>query len=481
MITAQQRAEITRLYCAEKWKKGTIAKHLGLHHQTVVKALENEDVVEPDHRASKIDPYLTFISEILDKYPQIVATRIQQMIEQRGYCGSIYTVRRALKRLRPKNSRAFQDLKFFPGEVAQVDWADFGKFEVSPGVHRRLQCFVMVLGYSRKIFAHVFYNQKMGAVLEGHVEAFSYFDGIPRRIIYDNMKTAVITNLGRGVEFNSSLLQMAGYYHFECSACTPRAAWEKGRVERAIRYLRDNFSPKTRQYQNIEDLNMQLREWLNNIASKRPWVDDTNKTVEQVHLEEKDRLLELKPSFSFYDEVFCKVNKKSMIQFDCNLYSVPPKYVGTTLTVQATSGHVTIFNAQVLVASHRRSWSKSQKVIISEHLDAIIEASKSRPSHQQHSGIISNLPSGTLLIAEWVKLGESLSRQSRLVKELITAYGVSSVETAVQLALENKSPRASCISQILVTQPKRISPRYQRSDLDKYTPTKHDLSTYDYL
>lgn len=481
MITPQQKAEIKRLYFTEKWKKGTIARQLGLHHQTVAKVLEGAKTDKPQRRASKIDPYMSFITEVLDKYPGVGATRIQQMIGQRGYEGSIYTLRRALKRLRPKDTRAYQDLQFYPGEVAQVDWADFGKFEVSPRVFRRLQCFVMVLAYSRKIFARVFYDQKMGAVLEGHVEAFSYFNGIPRRIVYDNMKTAVVSNLGRGVEFNPSLLQMASYYHFECRACAPRAAWEKGRVERAIRYIRDNFSPKTRSYRNIEDLNLQLSEWLRDTANKRPWVEDTNQSVEQAYSQEKERLLSLKPPFPFYDEVFCKVNKKSMIQFDCNLYTVPPKYVGSRLTVQASSGRLSIYDAQNQVASHRRSWSKSQKVIIPEHLDELIEIRKSRPNYQHRSAIVRLLPSGPQLISEWLKLGESLSQQSRLLSELITTYGANNVETAVQLAIENKTPRVASISQMLVDQPRKIIPRYQRSDLDKFTPGKHDLSTYDHL
>ena len=481
MITPQQKAEIKRLYCTEKWKKGTIASQLGLHHQTVAKVLEEEEADKPQRRASKIDPYIPFITEVLDKYPAVGATRIQQMINQRGYEGSIYTLRRALKRLKPKDSRAFQDLQFFPGEVAQVDWADFGKFEVSPGVFRRMQCFVMVLAYSRKIFARVFYTQKMGAVLEGHVEAFSYFDGIPRCIVYDNMKTAVVTNLGRGVEFNPSLLQMASYYHFECRACTPRAAWEKGRVERAIRYIRDNFSPKTRSYRSIEDLNLQISEWLHDTANKRPWVEDTNQNVEQAYIQEKERLLSLKPPFPFYDEVFCKVNKKSMIQFDCNLYTVPPKYVGTRLTVQASSGHLSVYDAQQQVATHRRSWSKSQKVIIPEHLDELIEINRNRPNYQHRSAIIKLLPSGSQLISEWLKLGESLSQQSRLLGELIATYGANNVETAAQLAIENKTPRVASISQMLVDQPRKVTPRYQRSDLDKFAPEKHDLSTYDHL
>ncbi len=447
----------------------------------MVKVLEGTQEGGHARRVSKIDQFIPFISEVLEKYPSVTASRIQQMIAKRGYKGSIYTLRRALKKLRPKASKVFQDLQFFPGEVAQVDWADFGKFEVSPGVFRRLSCFVMVLAYSRMIFARAFYNQKMGAVLEGHVEAFSYFDGVPKRIMYDNMKTAVITNLGRGVEFNESLLQLAGHYHFECRACAPLAAWQKGRVERCIRYIRDNFSPSTRTYRTIEDLNLQLREWLYETASKRPWQEDTNQTVDQAFAKEKESLISLQPTFPFYDEAFCKVNKKSMIQFDCNLYSLPPKFVGRTVTVRATSCHVTIYDSDIHVATHKRSWSKGQKVLIPEHLDAVVEASKARSKHQHRAVIVQTLPSGQELIDEWLKLGESLSQQCRLLNDLIKAYGKENVEAAAMQALKNKTPRAKCISLLLINHKRQLQPHYKRSDLDQFTPGKHDLSTYDHL
>ena len=318
-------------------------------------------------------------------------------------------------------------------------------------------------------------------VVEGHVEAFDAFGGIPRRIVYDNMKTAVITNLGRGVEFNPSLLQMAGHYHFECLACTPRAAWQKGRVERTIRYIRDNFAPQSRQFNSIDELNLQLNQWLIEVANKRPWPDDHNRCVNDVFEEEKARLLPLQVSFPFYDEIYCVVNKKSMIQFDCNLYSVPPRYVGQTLAIRATSGHLQVYSDENLIVIHRRSWSKSQKIIIPEHIDAVIEATKARPNYQHRGAIIKVLKSGPKLIDEWVKIGESLSRQSRLVADLVEAYSAEAVDAAVELALEQGTPRAYSISQILIGQPRLHKPSFLRSDLDHFSPGKHDLSIYDYL
>ena len=156
MISEKQRAEIKRLYCTERWKKGTIAKTLGLHHQTITNALERDGLIKGLSKASKFISYHPIAEEILLKYPRLRATRVHHMLKERGYSGSVYTTRRMVRKLRPQQHKAFQDLQFFPGEVAQVDWADCGKHEVSPGVFRRLQCFVMVLGYSRSDVCEVF-------------------------------------------------------------------------------------------------------------------------------------------------------------------------------------------------------------------------------------------------------------------------------------------------------------------------------------
>jgi hypothetical protein len=197
--------------------------------------------------------------------------------------------------------------------------------------------------------------------------------------------------------------------------------------------------------------------------------------------EEKARLLPLKKAFPFYDEVFCVVNKKSMIQFDCNLYTVPPKYVGQNLVIRATSRNIEVYSSEDLIVTHRRSWSKSQKIIIPEHIDAVIEATKSRPHYQHRGSIVRVLKSGSKLIDQWLIIGESLARQSRLVSDLIDAYGTEAVDAAAELALEHGTPRADSISQILIGHPRLYKPDFLRDDLEHFNPGKHDLSTYDFL
>ena len=155
MITPAQRAEIRRLYYGEHWKIGTIATQLGHHRETVRAAVERESGAgRPGlYRPSALDPYLPFIRDTLAQYPSLRATRIHEMVRQRGYPGSVNQLRRIVKRLRPETGRtAYRRVVTLIGEQAQVDWGSFGKVRIGRGT-RAVSGFVMVLGYSRAIAA----------------------------------------------------------------------------------------------------------------------------------------------------------------------------------------------------------------------------------------------------------------------------------------------------------------------------------------
>jgi transposase len=141
---------------------------------------------------------------------------------------------RALKR------EAFLRLSFLPGEQAQADWASFGKVRIG-GAFRKLSCFVITLSYSRALYLEFFLDQTLESLLRGHVNAFNDWQGLPRAILYDNMKQVVLERFGNSIRFHPRLLDLCGHYHFAALPCQPRRGNEKGRVERAIRYIRDSL------------------------------------------------------------------------------------------------------------------------------------------------------------------------------------------------------------------------------------------------
>src|SRR6266536_1107076 len=179
MIPQETVALIRHLFYAEHWKIGTIASELGLHYDTVRRAVEADRFSRRVARGTLVDPYADFVRETLASYPRLRATRIFQMLQVRGYTGSVNTLRRAVADLRPSLREAFLRLRTFPCDEVQDDWAHFGKVKVGRA-ERRLSCFVSTLSYSRALYLEFFFDQMLESFLRGHVRTFQDWGGVPR-------------------------------------------------------------------------------------------------------------------------------------------------------------------------------------------------------------------------------------------------------------------------------------------------------------
>jgi transposase len=180
MISPETRVQIRRYFYAEHWKIGTIATALDVHPDAVRRAIEVERFQHAEPlRPSIVDPYLPFVRQTLEQYPRLRATRIHQMIRDRGYAGSVEQLRRIVARLRPQPHEAFLRLQVFPAEQAQVDWAYFGSVMVGRA-KRQLSCFVMTLSWSRALYLEFFFDQTTENFLRGHVRAFDAWSGAPK-------------------------------------------------------------------------------------------------------------------------------------------------------------------------------------------------------------------------------------------------------------------------------------------------------------
>ena len=215
-IAPELRAQILRLYQAERWRVGTIAAQLGLHRDTVKRALEQACVMRSETalRPSQIDPYLPFMVQTLTKFPNLTASRLYAMVRSRGYTGGADHFRHVVASHRPRPAaQAYLRLRTLPGEQGQCDWAQFGHLVIGRA-RRPLMAFVMVLSYSRRIFLRFSLNARMDSFLRGHVQAFAAFGGVPRVVLYDNLKSAVIERVdhpsGCAIRFNTDLLAFAG-------------------------------------------------------------------------------------------------------------------------------------------------------------------------------------------------------------------------------------------------------------------------------
>jgi transposase len=227
VIDLETVARIRHLHHAEQWPVGTIAAELGLHHETVERALREESRAQPAPRPSRIDPYVGFAREMLENHPRLRATRLWHMLRERGCTLSVRQVRDKVGELRPTPREAFLRRRTFPAEEAQVDWASFSHVTIG-AARRALSAFILTLTYSRWIFLRFFLDQSMENFLRGHVYAFADLQGVARHLLYDNLRSAVSERHGDAVRFNTRLLELASHYHFSPRACRPARGNEKG-------------------------------------------------------------------------------------------------------------------------------------------------------------------------------------------------------------------------------------------------------------
>ena len=348
MITPAQRAEIRRLYVGEHWKVGTIAAALGVHHETVRAALQHETggTRRGVSRPSALDPFLPFIRDTLTQYPRLRATRLHEMLRQRGYPGSAVQVRRVVRRLRPQaTTHVYRRVVTLPGEQAQVDWGTFGKVRIGHGV-RAVSGFVMVLGYSRALFALFTLDQTLESFLRGHVAAFQALGGSARTLVYDNLRRVVLDRRGTAIQFHPRLLELAGHSHFAPRPCTPARGNEKGKVARQIQDLRHAFFA-ARPFRDSDDLNAQFRRWRDALAHQRRHPEQRDRTVADVLAEEQPRLLPL-PAHPFETDGLRAVRsgKTPYVRFDRNQYSIPHTHVRRPLTLVASATTVRLLDRQ---------------------------------------------------------------------------------------------------------------------------------------
>ena len=450
-VNAELRAEILRLHHAEKWRVNSIAAQLHVHHSTVGRVLRHKvPVVCP--RARKIDAFVAFIEEQLQRYPRLTAVRLFGMCRERGYTGQPSQFRAVVAELRAVSARQaepFQRLSTLPGEQAQVDWAHFGHQQVGHAT-RPLMAFVLVLSYSRAIFLRFFLSQNLTNFMYGHQFAFSPFEGVARVCLYDNLRSVVTERIGKAIRFNRRFMELAAHYRFEPRPVGVARGSEKGRVERSIRYIRDNFFA-ARRFKDVDDLNNQAFEWCQTTALERRWPDDDRRTVGEMLEEEKSKLLPL-PATEHPCAERCEVmlDKYPYARFDLNDYSVPHQYVRKALVVVASLDMVRILDGAQVVATHVRSYDRHRLIECSEHRAQLSEWKRDSAQHRTTSVLATAAPSSGQFLALIAERGQPTLKQAcRGLMELMFTYGAEALESALCETLTQNTAHLAAVRQVL--------------------------------
>jgi len=447
-ISDELRAQIVRYHHVEKWRVGTISRQLSVHHSTIKRVLSGTGVEkEKLLQHSMIEPFLPFIMEKLQTFPTLTASRLYDMACERGYPGGRDHFRHLISLYRPKRAcEAYLRLRTLPGEQAQVDWGHFGHISIGKA-KRPLMAFAMVLSYSRKIYLQFYLNQRTENFLRGHESAFQAFSGLPRVILYDNLKSAVLERSGDAIRFNPQLLAFAAHYRFEPRPCAVYRGNEKGRVERVIRYVRDNFFA-AREWKDLDDLNAQAKIWCDTHTPQRPCPEDRARSVAAVFQEEQPQLIALPDMPYPLDEVEAvQVGKTPYIRFDWNDYSVPHTAVRQSLTVQATLDTVTVLDGARVLARHARSYGKAELIECHQHIDALAQQKKQASAHRGQHRLTHAIDCAQDFLKAAATRGYSLASTISQLLRLLDDYGASTVSDAMADALARDVPHPNAVRQ----------------------------------
>ena len=481
-------AQILRLHAVEKWRAGTIARQLRVHRDVVRRVIAGNSA--PVHlsplRPSRIDPYRPFLLETLTKFPTLTSARLLSMLAERGYVGSASHLRHLVAGMRPRPAaEAYLRLRTLPGEQAQVDWGHFGHLQIGRA-RRPLMAFVMVLSYSRRIFLRFFLDAHGATFIRGHAEAFAAFGGCARVVLYDNLKSAVLERRGDAIRFNPVLLAFAAHYRYEPRPVAVARGNEKGRVERAIRYVRDNFFA-ARPYTDLDDLNVQARQWCEGTASDRRWPQDPALSVREAFHAERPSLLALPERDYVLDErVAVTVGKTPYVRFDLNDYSVPHTHVRRTLSVLADERRVRILDGTQELVCHTRSWDRGAQIEQAAHIEALVDHKRAARAHRACDRLAQAAPASAELLKRAGEAGNSLGAITSELMRLLDRYGARALQAAISEALQRGVPHPNAVRLALerareaAGQPPPVALVLPEHVVRRDAPVRaHDLASYD--
>ncbi len=354
-----------------------IAKQTGYSRNTIRQVLRGGKPPEKRkrERGSKLDEYKEYIKGRYESCG-LSAVRLMEELREKGYEGSVVTVRRYLAELRPRR-RGMEKLtvryETEAGKQGQVDWAYCGKFAVGTGEVMAIYAFVFVLGYSRQMYVEFTTSMRVEELVECHVRAFEYFGGWPETILYDNMKQVKL----EAGKWHPVFVDFVTHYGIVAKTHRVRRPRTKGKVERMVDYVKDNFL-NGREFVDVADLNRAGRKWLDEVANVRVHATTGERPCEAVKRENLTPL-EAQAVYRVAYRVARKVSAESAVHYQESRYSVPPEYVGQQVVVEQAGERIVVRAGDVIIADHARAVRRGSWVAQPEHLEAVWKLSLCQP------------------------------------------------------------------------------------------------------
>ena len=356
----------------EGLSKSEISRQLNINRETVsnnLKEVKTPKYIRKDKDSDILDDFKEYIKLRLNKY-NLTGQKLYEEIEKQGYKGGYQTVVNFVSGIKKiYKSDAVMRFESLPGQQGQVDWGHFGEiYDIELRKTVKVYCFFMILGYSRMKYIEYFTNQDTTSFLKGHNNAFKYFSGYPREILYDNLKSVVIKRALRqkDSEMNKRFMDYAGYYGFNPVLCRPYRPQTKGKVENSVSYARMNFFAGE-EFKSISEMNEKARDWLNKVNGK---IHNTTREKPFDRLPKED-LLQVNKYYDLSEVFYREVFKDCHFTYKGNKYSVPHKYANKEVALKLSGLSIDVFYRNELIASHEISSDKGRYVTNKEHFEGL--------------------------------------------------------------------------------------------------------------
>lgn len=384
MLTVAQHEVIRRKVLVDGLSQRAVAQELGHSRKTVKKAVEHPLPLGYRRRQPRTQPVLEPVRAMIEAWLEADRNRprkqrhtaqrvFERLRDEHQFVGSYSPIQRFVAAWKRRQgmliSDVFVPLVFAAGEEAQVDWGE-ARVLVN-GQARTLQFFCVRLAFSRATFVRAYERQDQVSFLDGHVRALAYFGGVPKRLAYDNLKTAVI-RVGRGRErdLNAKFVELRSWYLFDTRFCNVASGHEKGHVENLVKRVQRRFLTPLPEVSSLEELNRQLERDCQRELDQpaRDPRDGVERTSRELFAEEQAQLRPLpNRAFAACDEDTTRIDKFSMARFDHCSYSVPVEYAHQPCVIRGYLDRVEIFCEHECVATHARGTVAEQYVLEPRH------------------------------------------------------------------------------------------------------------------
>jgi len=430
-------------------KSAQIAHKLILDERTVLYWIK-EGVYRTrnkQRRSSKLDPYKPQILQCIEKY-SYTSEQMFRKIKENGYEGGTTILKDYMTQIRPRKTTPYLTLSFAPGECAQVDWGHYGSVQVG-STRRKLSFFVMVLCYSRMMYVEFTVSQTMEHFLGCHVNAFNFFGAVPKKVMVDNLKSAVTRRMvGQAPVFNAKYLDFANHYDFKIKACGVAKGNEKGRVENAVGYVKTSFLGGL-DMPDFSALNPGARQWMDEVANVRVHGTIKKRPVDVFEIEKPS--LQPLPTGPYNIATIKPVRSTKMFRvvLDTNKYSVPHEHAGAKLSMHAWPDRVCLYHENNLIARHTRSYDRHKDIENADHPKALLQQRRRAKDQRLYMSFLKISPKAEAYHDELAKRRMNPKHHIRQIVALSEIYSADEMARAMDDAFTFEAFSCEYIANIL--------------------------------